>query len=258
MREEGTMAGRLEGRVAAVTGASRGLGRATAALLAAEGAMVALLDLKAHWAQAAADEIIAAGGKAVGLGCDVSDREALTATLGAVNDAHGRFDVLVNNAMWNVYEPLAAIRPESLDRMVSVGFSGVIWGMQAAAPLMAASGGGSIVNIASVSAQLGIPNGIAYCGVKAGVAGMTRAAAAELGAMNIRVNAVAPSTVDTEGVRRVVSEERIAMRIGQTPLGRLGTTEDIAKAVRYLACDDSDFVTGQMLTVDGGLATALS
>jgi len=252
------MGGRLEGRVAAVTGASRGLGRATAALLAAEGATVALLDLKAHWAQAAADEIKAAGGQALGLGCDVSDREALIAALGSVNDQFGRFDVLVNNAMWNVYEPLADIRAESLDRMVGVGFSGVIWGMQAAAPLMAASGGGSIVNIASVSAFLGIPNGIAYCGVKAGVTGMTRAAAAELGALNIRVNAVAPSTVDTEGVRRVVSEDRIAKRVEQTPLGRLGSTEDIAKAVRYLACEDSDFVTGQVLTVDGGLATALS
>ncbi|WP_419321422.1 SDR family NAD(P)-dependent oxidoreductase [Caulobacter sp. ErkDOM-E] len=258
MLQEETMGGRLQGRVAVVTGASRGLGRATAAMLAAEGAFVALLDLKAHWAQAAADEIVVAGGQALGLGCDVSDREALIATLGSIHEQHGRFDVLVNNAMWNVYEPLADIRPESLDRMVGVGFSGVIWGMQAAAPLMAASGGGSIINIASVSALLGIPNGIAYCGVKAAVAGMTRAAAAELGTMNIRVNAVAPSTVDTEGVRRVVSEERIAMRIGQTPLGRLGTTEDIAKAVRYLACDDSDFVTGQMLTVDGGLATALS
>jgi NAD(P)-dependent dehydrogenase (short-subunit alcohol dehydrogenase family) len=89
------------------------------------------------------------------------------------------------------------------------------------------------------------------------VTGLTRAAAAELGPDNIRVNAIAPSTVDTEGVRSVVSEEGIQARIGQTPLGRLGTTEDIARAVRYFACEDSSFVTGQLLTVDGGLATSL-
>ncbi len=252
------MSGRLAGRVAVVTGASRGLGKATAQLLAQEGCAVALIDLKAPWAQTAADEIVADGGRAIGLGCDVSDQRAVTEALQATAEIFGRLDVLVNNAMWNVYEPIADIKPETVGRMVGVGFSGVLWGIQAAAPLMRANGGGSIINIASVSALLGIPNGVVYCGVKAAVTGITRAAAAELGPQNIRVNAVAPSTVDTEGVRRVVSETGIAKRIAQTPLGRLGVTADIAKAVRYLACDDSDFVTGQLLTVDGGLANALS
>ncbi|MCG9915917.1 MAG: SDR family oxidoreductase [Phenylobacterium sp.] len=252
------MVGRLQGRSAVITGASRGLGKAAADLLASEGCAVALIDLKAHWAQAAADEITAAGGRAIGLGCDVSDRDAFKGAVDEAVQAFGRLDVLVNNAMWNLYEAVPDIKPETVDRMVSVGFSGVIWGIQAAAEHMKAGGGGSIVNIASVSALLGMPNGLVYCGVKAGVTGITRAAAAELGPHKIRVNAVAPSTVDTEGVRRVVSAERIQDRILQTPLGRLGSTEDIAKAVRYLACDDSDFVTGQLLTVDGGLANSLS
>ncbi|WP_293902027.1 glucose 1-dehydrogenase [Phenylobacterium sp.] len=252
------MGDRLAGRVALVTGASRGLGRAAAELLAAEGCAVAVVDLKAHWAESAAEAIGAAGGRAIGLGCDVSDRAALQQALEATAREFGRLDVLVNNAMWNRYEPIGAISPATMDRMLGVGFEAVVWGIQLAAPMMAASGGGSIVNIASVSALLGIPNGLLYCGIKAAVTGLTRAAAAELGPDGIRVNAIAPSTVDTEGVRSVVSGEGLQRRIAQTPLGRLGTTEDIARAVRYLACDDSSFVTGQLLTVDGGLANSLS
>lgn len=252
------MGDRLAGRVALVTGASRGLGRATAELLAAEGCAVACVDLKAPWAEAAAQAIADVGGRAIGLACDVSDRDALQAALEATAAEFGRLDVLVNNAMWNRYEPIAAITPQTMDRMLGVGFGAVVWGIQLAAPIMRRNGGGSIVNIASVSALLGIPNGLLYCGIKAAVTGLTRAAAAELGGDGIRVNAIAPSTVDTEGVRSVVSADGIQKRIAQTPLGRLGTTEDIARAVRYLACDDSSFVTGQLLTVDGGLANALS
>ena len=252
------MSGRLSGRVALVTGASRGLGRASAELLAAEGCAVAVVDLKSHWAQATVDDITEAGGRALAIGADVSDREALGGAIEATAAAFGRLDVLVNNAMWNRYEPIDAIQAETMDRMLDVGFKAVVWGIQAAAPLMARSGGGSIVNIASVSALLGIPNALLYCGVKAAVAGLTRSAAAELGPTGVRVNAIAPSTVDTEGVRAVVSPEKMQSRIEQTPMRRLGTPDDIARAVRYLACDDSAFVTGQVLTVDGGLATSFS
>lgn len=252
------MGGRLEGRVALVTGGSRGLGRATAELLAAEGCAVAVVDLKEHWAQAAADAINAAGGKAIAIGADVSDRAAITGALETTAQAFGRLDVLVNNAMWNRYEPIEAITEETAERMLGVGFKAVVWGVQAAAPIMARNGGGSIVNIASVSGLLGIPNALLYCGIKAAVCGLTRSAAAELGAVGVRVNAIAPSTVDTEGVRAVVSAEKMQSRIDQTPMHRLGTPQDIARAVRYLACDDSDFVTGQVLTVDGGLATSFS
>jgi 3-oxoacyl-[acyl-carrier protein] reductase len=252
------MAGRLEGRTAVVTGASRGLGRATAELLAAEGCAVGVVDLKAHWAQSTVEAITTVGGRAIALGADVSDRAALDAALNETVAAFGGLHVLVNNAMWNRYEPIAAITDETMDRMLGVGFKAVAWGVQLAAPMMAAAGGGSIVNIASVSALLGIPNALLYCGVKSAVAGLTRAAAAELGPLGVRVNAIAPSTVDTEGVRAVVSAEKMQSRIDQTPMRRLGTPEDIARAVRYLACDDSSFVTGQVLTVDGGLATSFA
>jgi len=252
------MGGRLEGRVALVTGGSRGLGRATAELLAAEGGAVAVVDLKESWAQGTVDAITAAGGQALAIGADVSDRGAVLAAVERTAETFGRLDVLVNNAMWNRYEPIEAITEETAARMLGVGFSAVVWGTQAAAPVMALTGGGSIVNIASVSGLLGIPNALLYCGIKAAVCGLTRSAAAELGATGVRVNAIAPSTVDTEGVRAVVSAEKMQSRIDQTPMRRLGTPQDIARAVRYLACDDSSFVTGQVLTVDGGLATSFS
>jgi len=252
------MGGRLEGRVALVTGGSRGLGRATAELLAAEGCAVSVVDLKESWAQGAVDAITATGGQGLAIGADVADRAAIRAAVERTADTFGRLDVLVNNAMWNRYEPIEAITEETAARMLGVGFNAVVWGIQVAAPVMARTGGGSIVNIASVSALLGIPNALLYCGIKAAVCGLTRSAAAELGATGVRVNAIAPSTVDTEGVRAVVSAEKMQSRIDQTPMHRLGAPQDIARAVRYLASDDSDFVTGQVLTVDGGLATSFS
>jgi len=252
------MGGRLEGRVALVTGGSRGLGRAAAELLAAEGCAVAVVDLKESWAQGAVDAITAGGGQALAIGADVSDRAAVGAAVERTAETFGRLDVLVNNAMWNRYEPIAAITEETAARMLGVGFNAVVWGIQAAAPVMARTGGGSIINIASVSSLLGIPNALLYCGIKAAVCGLTRSAAAELGVSGVRVNAIAPSTVDTEGVRAVVSAEKMQSRIDQTPMRRLGTPQDIARAVRYLACDDSSFVTGQVLTVDGGLATSFA
>ena len=246
----------LTDRVAIVTGASRGLGKAMAQAFAAEGAIVAVLDLKAHWAQATADEIVASGGRALAFACDVSDRAAVQAVFATIAEAHGRIDVLVNNAIWNRYEPIAAIEPATVDRMIGVGFTAIVWALQAVAPIMRAGGGGSIVNIASVSAQLGIPNALLYCGIKAGVTGLTRAAAVELGPDRIRVNAVAPSTVATEGVMAMLDDTAFAARVARTPLRRLGETGDIAAATLFLASDASSFVTGQVLAVDGGLANA--
>ena len=251
-----TTVSQLGNQVALVTGAARGLGRAIAEIFAQEGATVVVADLKQHWAQAVIDGVESKGGRGLAIGADLSDRDAVIAVVDRIKDSLGRLDVVVNNAMWNRYEPIADIRPETLDRMFGIGFGAVVWTMQAAAPLMRATGGGSIINIASVSAQLGIPNALLYCGIKAGVTGLTRSAATELGPDRIRVNAISPSTVATEGVRAMLPAEVIAARVARTPLQRLGATGDIASAALFLASKDSHFITGQVLTVDGGLANA--
>lgn len=246
----------LDKKTALVTGASRGLGRAIAELLAAEGAAVAIVDLKQHWSQAVVDEIRANGGTAIALEADVSSREAVRAAIEATYSEFGSLDVLVNNAMWNRYEPISEIRPETLDKMLGVGVCGIIWAIQAAAEKMAVRGG-SIINIASVSAVLGIPSAMAYCAVKAAVGGITRSGSVELGKHGIRVNSIAPSTVATEGVKAMLSEQAFSDRIERTPLGRLGTVADIAQAALWLASDGSTFVTGQTITVDGGISHAI-
>jgi meso-butanediol dehydrogenase/(S,S)-butanediol dehydrogenase/diacetyl reductase len=252
------MTSSLQGSVAIVTGASRGLGRDIALKLAGVGAAVALIDRKAHWADDLADHIIQNGGKAISLGCDVSQQAELSTAIDLSVNALGGLDILINNAMWTKYSPISEIDSESLDRMLGVGICGIIWGTQAAAPYMRQHGGGSIINIASVSARLGLPNAMAYCGIKAAVEGMTRSAAIELAGDNIRVNAVAPSTIATEGVRAMLDEASFAARVASTPLGRLGESNDIAEAVCFLAdAAKSGFITGQSLLVDGGISIAL-
>ena len=251
------MVRQLEGKVALVTGASRGLGREIASRFAASGASVVALDLRAEWARATADSIIDDGGKAIGLGCDVSDLAAMTAAMKQSCDTFGGIDILVNNAMWNRYEPIASISPATAERMIGVGFSAIAWGIQQVAPIMRERGGGAIINIASVSAEMGLPNALLYCGIKAGVTGLTRAAAVELGPDAIRVNAISPSTIATEGVVNMLSPEKFAERVSRTPLRRLGETGDISNAALFLASDAASFITGQVITVDGGLANAI-
>lgn len=245
-------AGELAGKVAVVTGASRGLGKAIATLFAAEGARVVLIDLKPHWAEAAAADV---GHGAIGLGADVSDRAAITAALDAAARECGRIDVLVNNAMWNSYDLIPDITPEIFNRMTGVGLGGIVWGIQAALPHM--QSGGSIINIGSMAGRLGSAGALMYAAVKAGVDGLTRSASVELGARGIRVNAIAPSTVATEGVMAILSSEQLERRISHTPMARLGTADDIAQTALWLAGARSGFVTGQSLAVDGGIGHTL-
>ncbi|WP_439547346.1 SDR family NAD(P)-dependent oxidoreductase [Sandarakinorhabdus sp.] len=251
------MGGELEGLVAVVTGASRGLGRAIAERYAAEGAAVVLIDLKQPWAQAAADAITANGGTALAYGADVSDRALLTTAIDDAAQRLGRIDVLVNNAMWNSYDLIADITPEIFARMVGVGLGGMVWGIQAAVPHMPETGG-AIVNIGSMAGRLGSSGALLYAAVKAGVDGLTRSASVELGPRRIRVNAIAPSTVATEGVKAILTADQIAARVRQTPIGRLGEIGDIAEAAVWLAGARSTFVTGQSLAVDGGIGHALT
>jgi NAD(P)-dependent dehydrogenase (short-subunit alcohol dehydrogenase family) len=250
------MALRMDGKVALVTGGAQGIGRAICERFAAEGAIVAVLDIKAENAERAAQAIRDQGGQALACAGNVAERATFEAAVDMLEREHGRLDVLVNNAIWVRYGPIDAITPEVLDRMVGTGFNSVVWGTQVAAGLMAKGRGGSIINIASAAGFLGIPNGLVYCGVKAGVLGLTRASAVELGPKKIRVNAIAPGTIMTEGVSINVDEAGMAKRIARTPVGRLGQVEDIANAAVFLAGDESGFMTGESMLIDGGVTHA--
>ena len=242
----------LAGRTAFISGAGHGIGRATALAMARLGATVGINDLKQEFVDEAVAEIRATGGNAIPLPQDVSTREGMReAVLRFARDA-GRLDILVNNAAWVRYQPLAEITPEVVDRMVEIGFKSVIWGMQAAAEAMDPQRGGSIINVASIAAIRSPQRSVVYSGIKAGVLGMTRAAAADLGARNIRVNAVAPGAIPTEGTAKHRNADLDAKRIARTPLGRLGTVEDIADAICFLAGDGARFLNADVLSLDGG------
>ena len=242
----------LEGRAAFISGAGHGIGRATALEMARLGATVGVNDLKPEFVEDTVAEIRRLGGKAVAVPGDVSTREGMRESVLRFAREAGRLDVMVNNAAWVRYQPLAEITPEVMDRMVEIGFKSVIWGIQAAAETMDPERGGSIVNVASIAAFKSPGRSVVYSGLKAGVLGITRAAAADLGARRIRVNAVAPGAVPTEGTAKHRNPELDARRIARTPLGRLGTVEDIADAICFLAGDGSRFINADVLRLDGG------
>jgi len=252
------MTGRLDGQVALVTGGGRGIGRAICDAFAREGAAVVVLDMKEQVAASAAAEIAASGGKAAPVTANVAKRAEVFAACEQAAARFGAISILVNNAMWNRYGPIEEATEESVDRMLDVGLKGPVWAIQAVLPGMRQRGGGSIINIGSPSAVLAMANGVMYCAVKAGLLGVTRAAAAELGPSGIRVNAIAPGPIPTEGAGRVVSEAAWERRRARTPLPRLGEVADIAKAAVFLASDESSFVTGDMMFVDGGITYAFS
>lgn len=243
------------GRVALITGSGNGIGRATALELAAKGATVGVNDLKPEFVDRVVGEITAAGGRALPVVQNVSTREGMRRAVHLMAETNGRLDVLVNNAAWVRYQAIPDVAPETMDRMLDIGFKAVIWAIQAAAEVMDPKRGGTIVNLASMAGIVSARNSIVYSGIKAGVAGITRAAAAELGP-RIRVNAVAPSAVPTEGTMRNRNVERDAQRVARMPLGRLGTVEDIAHVVCFLAGDDSGYLTGQTISADGGYTTS--
>lgn len=248
--------GRLKGKVALVTGGARGIGRGVADAFMREGASVAIIDLKQERVDKAVAEMTADGGTALGLSGNVADRAVLEQACEETLKTLGGFDILVSNAMWARYQPLSELTQENLDGMVDVGFKAVIWGMQIAERIMGERGGGCVINISSVAAARSLPNSMVYSGIKAGINGLTRSGAVDLGPKGIRVNAIGPGTTLTEGVTRNVSEEAMAHRISRTPMGRLGEVSDLGNAAVFLASDEASWVNGVVLYVDGGTTAA--
>ena len=243
----------LANKVAVVTGSSRGIGAAIAALLAAQGAKVVVNHRNsAAGAEAVVAAIKQAGGEAVVIQADVSQFEEAERLIKTTIDTYGQIDILVNNAGTTRDMLIMKMKPEDWELVLRTNLFSTYNCSKAATRPMMKQRGGRIINITSVVGLAGQAGQTNYAASKAGMVGFTKALAKELGSRNITVNAIAPGFIPT-ALTEVLPDEMIQGAIENTPLGRLGTVEDVAHAVLFLASDEAAFITGQVLTVDGGL-----
>ncbi|MBM3267456.1 MAG: 3-oxoacyl-[acyl-carrier-protein] reductase [Candidatus Sericytochromatia bacterium] len=242
----------MKDQVVVVTGGGRGIGRTTALMFAAAGARVAVWDVDGSAAAQVAAEISASGGEAVAQQVDVTRRAAVQAAVQEVLAMWGQVDVLVNNAGITQDAQLGKMTEEQWDRVVDVNLKGVFNCAQAVAAPMAERGRGRILSASSVVGTCGNFGQTNYAATKAGIIGMTRTWAKELARKGITANAVAPGFIATE-MTAAMPDKVLSLMREKTPVGRLGTPEDVAKAYLFLASDGADFITGQTLGVDGGL-----
>jgi 3-oxoacyl-[acyl-carrier protein] reductase len=242
----------LAGRVAIVTGAAQGIGRAIALRFTHEGAKVVVVDLKAESIQAVVDEIQAAGGTALAAVCDVTRRDQVNAAVAKVLEAYGQIDILCNNAGITRDARLVKMTEEDFDLVLNVNLKGVFNLTQAVAPSMVERGYGRIISTSSIVGLYGNFGQTNYVATKAGVIGMTRVWARELGPKGVTANAIAPGFIATDMVK-TVPQEILDKFTSMTPVRRLGTPDDIANAYLFLASEAASFVNGAVLSVDGGL-----
>jgi NAD(P)-dependent dehydrogenase (short-subunit alcohol dehydrogenase family) len=245
----------LQGQVALITGAGRGIGKAIALRFAREGADIAIIDLNQEWAQATGEEIAQLGRKVFVKTADVSDCEHIQATVREAAAALGKLDICVNNAGIGKAQPFLEISKENWERHLHIHLFGTFYCAQAAAREMAKQKYGRIVNIASVAGLMGPIDLVPYGAAKAGIMGLTRAAALDLADYGITVNAIAPGPIDTE-LLRTWPADALRERAQHLPIARLGKVEEIAHAALFLASPDSGFISGTVLVVDGGSVAA--
>jgi NAD(P)-dependent dehydrogenase (short-subunit alcohol dehydrogenase family) len=250
--------GKLEDRVAIITGTSRGIGRAIARAFASEGAIVMGVGRHRETGDAAMEEIRAAGGQARFFECDVSDETRVNAVVAEVLSEHGRVDILVNNAGIQHEAKLIEQTVADFDRVVRVNLLGTFLFTRAVLPAMIARGRGVIVNMSSVLGLVGDPLLPVYCATKAGILGLTRSTAVAYAAHGVRVNAICPGDVDTELNQKYFASQPdpVGFRARverEYPVKRIASVDEVARAAVFLASDDASFITGTYLTVDGGL-----
>jgi 3-oxoacyl-[acyl-carrier protein] reductase len=243
---------RFEGRIALVTGASRGIGAAIARRLGAEGATVLAAARSAEGLERVVSEIVAGAGRAEAVTIDISDPASIESAVKESLASHGQIDVLVNNAGITEDNLVLRMSRESWDRVLTTNLTGAFLLTQAVVKSMVRRRYGRIVNVTSIVGLMGNAGQANYAAAKAGLVGLTKSVARELGSRNVTCNAVAPGFIETAMTERMTEEARAALT-GQIPLQRLGRPEDVANAVAYLASEEAGYVTGTVLNVSGGL-----
>ena len=248
----------LSGKTVIVTGGGGGIGSATCRRFAAEGAKVAVLDMNLSAAQKVAAEIQASGGEAAAFECDITQRTMVDATVTAAEAQLGPIAVLVNNAGWDVFKPFTKTVPSEWDKLIAINLTGPLHMHHAVLPGMVARGGGRIVNIASDAARGGSSGEAVYSACKGGLVALSKTLAREHARHNITINVVCPGPTDTALLAGVAEgaanpEKLIEAFKRAIPLGRLGQPDDLAGAIVFLGSDDASFITGQVISVSGGL-----